>query len=387
VTVGGMILSGSVDLRIKEIIIASGNAVLSGSATVVFDQAGSPSGKCILQGNADVICVIQIISSGNTVLGNTALSKTIFIYDSSGGCSLSAGAIYAVPSKIVLGGSASVQVFRIADLPLGGCRLDSEFSNGYRYFAYAASGGLIVTIPESTHSFIEKTPYFLPIENDLLKGRLNPCPNGSSISKHAVAGLMQGTTILPLLNKADNWEITCFNNPNEGDITIFVYKDQNITKIVWNLFHPLYPHTIIDESDIERESDFKQYKLEINYPEDVIVFPDIEPETTPNIGYEPSIADGPKDKLSIYYPGDSVIVVKDEAPIETPNIGTLPTIRTEIIRGEQPAPTISQSGLLGILGPSHYLRNLPKSDWRILKFKNKTATVEIKGKNKIEVTV
>jgi hypothetical protein len=94
--------------------------------------------------------------------------------------------------KAVFGGSADLKVFRYADTPTGGATLACEFALGNRYFAYTASGSLVIG-GEVTKGFIEFTPYFLRIEHTLERNRLDPCPTGVGISKHAVIGLLQGT--------------------------------------------------------------------------------------------------------------------------------------------------------------------------------------------------
>jgi hypothetical protein len=324
------------------------------------------------------------LTNGGGVLSDSAATISEFNYTATGNVICGAGAIYAVGEKAVFGGSADLKVFRYADTPTGGATLACEFALGNRYFAYTASGSLVIG-GEVTKGFIEFTPYFLRIEHTLERNRLDPCPTGVGISKHAVIGLLQGTKTLTLLEKADHWEIVCANSPKDGDIEILVYKDSQTTKIIWNLFHPFFNDDDVEITTPEREADFKQYRLPIAYHDDIVFVPD-EPEEFLNYAYTQFHPQGPVDKLPIYYPGDSVVFVP-ETPIETPNVGVIPAIATEINRQTKLLTTISQASLLNLVGRNHFLNTLARTDWEVLDFNNKKASVRIKGKNKIEVVV
>jgi hypothetical protein len=223
-------------------------------------------------------------------------------------------------------------VFRVADIPTGGLHLASDSQTAGRNFSYEADGGIKIVVLGSDHSFIGFTSYFHSIEDRLAEGRLDPCPTGISISKHAVSGLLTGTATKYCWSKRTIGKWFAPTVPHLGDIEILIYKDQQITKIVWNVFVANYPKSVVVENLPLPDSDIKQYRLPIYYPGDDVIVPDEAPENKPNIGYEPLRAEGQhQGKIPIYYPGDSVVVVKDTPPAATPNVAIMPTIRTEIV--------------------------------------------------------
>jgi hypothetical protein len=361
------VLSGTVGVTISVVVAASGNVVFGGSASVLFDVTHLPT--------------------GGMVFANSVTARSTFVYSAVGGAMFGAGAVYATGVGAVLGGAATVMVFRVADLPTGGMVLASNVNSGGRYFDYDASGGLQIIILEAARSFTEISPYFLSIEDTLVRGRMDPCAPGNTISKHAVIGLLTGTATKTLLDQADDWEVACVNNPNQGDITLLVYKDQKITKIVWNVFVAHYPKTIPAPELPVPETDLRQYRVEIQYPGDYGVVPEQMPEDTPNIGYEPLRAVGENQgRLPIFYPGDAVVGY-DSAPEETVGVAVMPIIRTEIVRAKPVAAVISQASLLGLVGPYHFLNKLSRNQWDIIEFRNRVATIKLNGKNRISVTV
>ena len=366
---------------------ATGNAVFGGTIVASHNFEYEASGNAVLAGTTQTSYVNLYEASGNAQLGSSFLTDFVFYYVSSGGMRLDGGAIYETTGGASFGGSADVQIFRVADMPTGGLRLDLSTIDYGRYYAHAAEGGLQTSV-ESGVRFYNIIPYFLSIEDTLTQDRQDLCSGGVGISKSAVIGLLQGTATILLLDKADHWEIDCYNNPELGDIRISIYKDGQNTRIVWNLFRPFYPtvHVEIPKLPII-ETDFKQYSLPIQYPDDVALIPNETIEETPNIAYTPILADGKhQGKLDIYYPGDTPVGYESE-PEETPNIAVMPTIRTEVTIAAPVLRKISQSSLISLVGPYHFLNKLTRSQWRVLEFNNRKATVELNGKNIISVSV
>ena len=384
---GNMTCGSTSDIYFALSASATGNAVFGGTIVASHNFEYEASGNAVLAGTTQTSYVNLYEASGNAQLGSSFLTDFVFYYVSSGGMRLDGGAIYETTGGASFGGSADVQIFRVADMPTGGLRLDLSTIDYGRYYAHAAEGGLQTSV-ESGVRFYNIIPYFLSIEDTLTQDRQDLCSGGVGISKSAVIGLLQGTATILLLDKADHWEIDCYNNPELGDIRISIYKDGQNTRIVWNLFRPFYPtvHVEIPKLPII-ETDFKQYSLPIQYPDDVALIPNETIEETPNIAYTPILADGKhQGKLDIYYPGDTPVGYESE-PEETPNIAVMPTIRTEVTIAAPVLRKISQSSLISLVGPYHFLNKLTRSQWRVLEFNNRKATVELNGKNIISVSV
>lgn len=279
---------------------------------------------------------------------STTSTELVFAYSAIGSIFLTGESIFAIGGKCVLSGTVTTQIFINVDMPTGGMNLKSTSTTAGRYFNYEANGEINLT-GLANRSLIEKAEYFLSIENKLIQDRQNRCLE--SISKNAISGYLTGTKTKILLDQADDWEVNCINSPNQGDVSILVYKDKKITKITCNIFSPNYIKTIPVPIPLTSRIDLNQYRVEINYS------------------------------------GDDPIIVKEDPPIKTPNVAILPAIRIEKQMPKPIANVISQSHLLSMLGEFHFLRKLSKSDWKVLDFKNNVATIKLKDKNTITVSV
>jgi hypothetical protein len=319
---------------------------------------------------------------GKIVSSVSNAAKQVLGYLSGGGLTSDSGAIYVVSGRMSLSGTADVQIYRIADLPTGGMRLNTNTIAGGRYFYYDASGKLTTYILDSSPYFVEIIPYFLSIQDTLEQNRQNPCALGR-LSKHAIYGLLTGTTTQTLLDRADRWEIQCFNSPENGDVEIELYRDNHVTTIVCNVYHPQYP-IVISQPVIRNDfGESKQYKMPIIYPNDVVYIPDTHEESI----YEERVVSYGNNqyKLDIQYPAE--VIVYHEDVVQTANVAVLPTQRTELPVRATIKPTISQSGLLSLLGRNHFLQRLPRSQWKIIQFMRKEAIVELNGRNKVSVVI
>jgi hypothetical protein len=390
IAIGGLVLSNSFDVKLTYLYTASGNAVLGNSAATNWNFTYSASGGCVFNNSSSNILVFTCLASGNIVLSNSANIQIKYVYLPTGNAVLGDLAEYdasnthvskglarlgnsvdayikafytasgsaafggvagsvtnVIGGNAVFGGTVSVQVFRVVPVTTANAVFGGSVDAG-RWFWYESSGGAqfsssdtIVGIYHISGYWDVRLPYYV--------ARRDTCdPNSYTISKTAVEGLIQNSRLKATLDKADDWEVSCYN-PIQGDVTIFIYKQGKRAVAVLNINKPFgLPYAIPTESPSLAENAKNQGRLEIDLP---------------------ALREGKPVQIPI-----APEVFTAPVPFEFPE-SNIKQYKVETVIG------ISQATLLAMLPSNHYLRNVSINEWTVSEFnsKNKTATVRMKN--------